>query len=123
MGWTYFHADPSRSRRDIVADELKPWTVDTIEERGSTVYVIATDGSQHAAIVALTDRRGGQFGVKFISEECGPADCAASESFIERLETLRPNATGWAKQWRDRVRAFHADNKRWEGNKCTLILN
>lgn len=139
MGWTFYLDNPRLTRADMIAREFtqspregNPWAFgfDMIAERGSTVYAIMwrENPSENTprvffGMVFLTQRRRGEFGYKDIGEDCGPNECAMPLRMLERLEAVAPEAHGYAKGWREGVRAYHATRRarartQWAPGQC-----
>ena len=124
MGWTFYIDNPRLTRAEMIAREFtqspregnpRAFGFDMIAERGSTVYAIMwrenpSEGTPRVffGMVFLTQRRRGEFGYKDIGEDCGPHECAMPLRMLERLEAVAPEAHGYAKGWREAVRAYHA---------------
>jgi hypothetical protein len=123
MGWTSFNDTPQQSRAEIIrreftqaanAENANAWGFEQIAERGATVYAIAyrdTPDQPRAffGIVFLTQRKGGEFFYKEISEGAGPYAYDMPARMLARLEQLAPNPSGpYAANWRETVRQHHA---------------
>jgi hypothetical protein len=67
-------------------------------------YVPALDGSYVFCAVILTQRSGGEWGYKDISETMGPAECRAPELILKLLSPLT-DPDGYAAKWRAECRA------------------
>lgn len=105
MGWDYFRPPAGKSTRDILHDELPGITCST--QIGRTVYAaFRTSSGEVLGLVVLTDRRGGQFGYKLISEDMGPCESDCPAAILNLLSNPAPN--DWARAWRERCRAKHA---------------
>lgn len=125
MGWTEFHDNPELSRADMIRKEMtqdatpdnpRAWGLDYITERGSTVYAVgwsdAPDRDRiYFGLVCLTQRRGGFFAYKDITEDMGPYQHQAPVKMLDMLDRLAPNPNEYAKNWRAKCREYHAAKK------------
>lgn len=125
MGWTEIHDTPTKTRAEMVREELsqaatpdnpRAWGFEYMTERGSAVYAIAwhdpaTGPRRYYGLVCLTTRRAGYFGYKEITEDCHPYYYAAPLRMLDMLDMLAPNPPGRAAQWRAKCREHHARTK------------
>ncbi len=136
MGWTEFNDFSHLSRAEVVARELsqaatpenpKAWGFNQLWERGSTVYAVAWHenpekfaGRMYFGIVVLTRRKNGRFAYKDIDESMGPYYFDAPIAMLDMLDTLAPNPSGNALDWRARCRHAHATKRAKSKAKATL---
>lgn len=140
MGWTFYADRPGFTRAEMIAREFtqpatvdnpRAWGFDMIAERGATVYAIMWrdapgEARRYFGAVFLTQRRRGEFGYKDITEDMGPCQCEMPARMLERLETVAPLAaddSSYARQWREKVRAYHAERRtrartQWAPGQC-----
>lgn len=129
MGWTEFRDSPELTRAEIIRREFTSgpnsegysWGFEYMTEKGSTVYAIGWTDSPNAprkyyGCVFLTSRRRANwcekaFAYKDMTEDMGPLQHAAPLKMLNMLDRLAPNPTGYALQWRQRCREYHAAKK------------
>lgn len=124
MGWTEFMDFPQLSRTEIIRKELsqepnaegRAWGFEYMTERGSTVYAVgwsdAPDrGRIYFGVVCLTQRRGGFFAYKDITEDMGPYQLDAPAKMLDMLDRLAPNPNHYASEWRRKCREKIAAKK------------
>lgn len=138
MGWTFSNKPESETPRAFLERECLRWSTATPEAHPTVIahslvgtthffavqfnqayrqtvgdhfgdYEPALDGSVTVAIVFLTRRDRGyyNFGYKDMDESCGPNELCGPR-FLDSLSPLRDDCQGYAKGWRDRVRAAAA---------------
>lgn len=113
MGWTFFDDYPELSRAEIMRRELSQtaepdragFGFDEMAERGSVIYAIGwcdapNKPRRYFGTVILTERRAGRFGYKAMDEDVHPLYYDIPARMLKKLETLAPDATGWAATWR-----------------------
>ena len=113
MGWSYPYS--THTRADLVQYLRRP---DRFGERFELVRACAT-GSRHWYLVRerATGRhwigldlmkgiKGDGWGYKDLDETCGPCDVDCPLSYLAAPHEVEPR--GYAAQWRERVRAYHA---------------
>ena len=68
-------------------------------------YVVANDGSITFAAVILTDRAGGEWSYKNLTEACGPVDAKCPKTVLAKLSDVVPADTS---DLAERVRRWRA---------------
>lgn len=124
MGWTYFACSSHEKTENILRRNLEQngqdgttWRFHHLTMRGSTAYAIVKlekpDGTvDYWGEVILTSRKHhGEFGYKNMDEGMGPYRHDAPLSMIDELDRLAPNPGSYAQDWRNRVRAHHAEKQ------------
>ena len=106
MGWTGHYTN--RPAEEVVREELSYNGYNTIvANRGAKYWVLERDGERFAVVV-LVNRRDGMVYTKVMTEDMGPYDHAFPLAF---LDLLSPTDSEYALNWRERVRAYHAEKK------------
>lgn len=115
MGWTFPYS--TQTRADLVKYLRRP------ERFGEKLELVraSTSGNRHWYLIReretgmhwigldlLQGVRGEGWGYKDLDESVGPCDCDVPESYLDAPHMPRD---GWAKEWRERARAFHAARK------------
>lgn len=107
MGWTYLHRRKGERTEDILAQELRPYTLRAIRTIGGTSYCAIqdpADGHTFGAVVltASAPSEHCNWGFKIVEESMGPFEdnCPAVI-----LNLLSPTDSQYAMDWRVRCRA------------------
>lgn len=138
MGWTSFTINTTATtdqilRREFTQDDkggTRPaWDVIQSATVGAKWFAImrrtdtdtsTPDGSTatretYHGLICLTERRNinkrqgtTEFFYKDMDETCGPYAYAMPARMLDELERLAPNPQGYAAQWREGVRQYHA---------------
>lgn len=106
MGWTIHYQ--GKSLEQCLKEETQGLTVlkQKAGRDGSRTlrwFLVESNGHRFVCL-AICERDKGEWHIKMIDESCGPCNV---DCLIEYLEGL-PDPVGYAAQWRERVRAFHA---------------
>lgn len=120
MGWYYTQG---ASRADIIAELLVDTTHRTLAHsaRGNRLWAVREyerDGKtvRYIALFLLGASRDG-WGYKPMDETVGPCEKDCPLSF---LDMASPDPPGYAKQWREEVRAYHAAKRAKRAQLKTL---
>jgi hypothetical protein len=108
MGWTFIRETPYKTSEELIADELRPWTVvdmcskpreDHSGGKG-VVYVAAEmDGQIDSFIILLCRENKGELGLKVMHEDDEPYYYGATKKLIKQLSpTTSENATAWRRK-------------------------
>lgn len=109
MGWSYTYT--TEKAEDYVRRELS-WPgsqYEIVDNRGAKYWLMRKrETGQLFAIVALVRRSRGEIGTKIMGEDVGPHDYGYPLAFLNRLSEP---AEGYAIEWRQKVREYHAKKK------------
>ena len=113
MGWYYEHA----SKEDLIRELTRDYQGDGFNSRcldyslrGSTLWAVketeAPESSFTYIACYLIGKSDGRWGYKPMAESMGPMyyDCP-----LRFLDMCEPPEQGYAKEWREKVRAWHAE--------------
>ena len=133
MGWSIHYQ--GKSLEDCLKDEMQGLTV--IKQKaardGSRTlrwYLAENKGHRFVAL-AICERENNEWAIKVLDESSGPCNVDCPLSFLDGL----PEPVGYAAQWRQRVRDFHAtkvtlkkgtvfirsSNKTYHNKEATLV--
>lgn len=136
MGWTTYWAPATTKTADLVikeltcSNEVRTWEVLDHAMRGSVFYglvkvtTIADGSTRYYGAVWLTSRRGGEFGYKDMSEDCGPYYYDCPKRILDKLDALAPNPGQGAVEWRQACRkkaAATKTHKLVDGQQVTFV--
>ncbi len=116
MGWTFLHNTPDK--RQVV--EMCTRSSDTLRcvtkaVHGNNLWTVWYDSvtKKKTIVLFLLGRDRGDWGYKDITEGMGPVECDCPLSFLEAVP--EPTDSPFAKGWRERVRAYHEQEKSRRG--------
>lgn len=121
MGWLFGFSSPSSLRAELNAQRTSVKLV----SQAATCYgrhiwsLFELPDGRRFVNLDLLDKSGDQWGYKDMDESCGPCyyDCPLS-----LLDAATEPTTEYAKAWRIKVRAFHANNTRkYAPNDVVLV--
>lgn len=106
MGWTIY--DRHVTFDDAVKQEFAGVKIvrQAKGRSGARVirWVLAEREGHRWVSLAIGERDDGRWAVKIVDESCGPCDVSCPMALIDGL----PDPVGYAAEWRERVRAYHA---------------
>jgi hypothetical protein len=114
MGWSGEVYPVSRTKKEFVEKELKSfensgYEVHAHKSTSSGLYAVMTTpkGEKFLMCAMIRKESNGGFMIKTMEESMGPCMYDCPLSFLEML----PEATGYAVEWREKVRAYHESKK------------
>lgn len=117
MGWTYQHEIAPIDRRKLCRREINTDKYEVVKDAvvGTTWYAAIRNketGKIHADIVLTKIDRSGycNFGMKWLSEDCGPFKCDCPKSI---LDLLSPTDNEYALEWRENCRKGRTEKIDW----------